>query len=82
MHDVRHLVFLDGLQDARHVEDVAELDVDLVDDVADQAVVAMAREDDRPVAFLDELAAGLGADDAHAAGDQDFHARPHPIDRS
>ena len=53
--------------------DVAELDIDLVDDVADQAVVAVAGEDDRPVAFLDELAAGLGADDAHAAGDQDFH---------
>ena len=73
MHDVRNLVLLDRLQDAGHVEDVAEFDVDLVDDVADQAVVAMTREDDRPVAFLDELAAGFGADDAHAAGDQNFH---------
>jgi hypothetical protein len=26
------------------------------------------------MAFLDEFAAGLGADDAHPAGDQDFHA--------
>jgi hypothetical protein len=25
------------------------------------------------VTFLDEFAGGFGADDAHAAGDQDFH---------
>ena len=73
VHHMRHLVLLDGLQDARHVEHVALLEVDLVDDVADQAVVAVARKDHRPVAFLDELAAGFGADHAHAAGDQHFH---------
>ena len=71
---MRHLVLLDGLQDARHVEHVALLEIDLVDDVADQAVVAVAGEDHRPVTLLDELAAGFGADDAHAAGDQDLHA--------
>ena len=74
MHHMRRLVLLDRLQDARHVEHVALLEIDLVGDVADQAVVAMAREDDGPVAFLDELAAGFGADDAHTAGDQDLHA--------
>jgi hypothetical protein len=73
MHHVRDLVLLDRLQDARHVEHVALLEIDLVDDVADQAVVAVAREDDGAVTFLDEFAAGLGADDAHAAGDQDLH---------
>ena len=75
VNDVGDLVLLDRLQDARHVENVAELDVHLVDDVADQALVAVAREDHRPMALLHELAAGLGADDAHAAGDQDLHAR-------
>ena len=73
VHDVRHLVLLDRLQDARHVEHVAELEVDLVDDVADQALVPVTGEDHRPMPFLDELAAGFGADDAHAAGDQNFH---------
>ena len=74
VHHMRDLVLLDRLQDARHVEHVALLEIDLVDDVADQAVVAVAREDDGAMAFLDEFAAGLGADDAHAAGDQNFHA--------
>ena len=74
MYHMGRLVFFDGLQDARHVEHVTLLEIDLVDDVGDQAVVAVAREDHRPVAFLDELAAGLGADHTHAAGDQHFHA--------
>ncbi len=73
MDDVGHLVRLDDGEQARHVGDVAELDVHLVDDVVDQAVVAVARIDHRPMPLLDELAAGLGAHDAHAAGDQDFH---------
>ena len=73
MHHVCHPVLLDRLQEARHVEHVALLEIDRVEDVADQPVVAVARVDDRSVPFLDELAAGFGADDAHAAGDQDFH---------
>ena len=73
MHHVRDLVLLDRLQDARHVEHVALLEIDLVGNIADQAFVSVAREDDGAMAFLDELAAGLGADDAHAAGDQDLH---------
>ena len=39
-----HLMLLDRLQNARHVEYVALLEVDLVGNIADQAVVAMARE--------------------------------------
>jgi hypothetical protein len=73
VHDVRHLVLLDRLQEARHVEHVALLEVDLLDDVLDQGIVAMAGENHRPVPFAHELAAGLGADDAHPAGDEDFH---------
>ena len=73
MHHVRDLVLLDRLQDARHVEHVAGLEIDLVDDIANQTVVLVARENDGPMAFLDELAAGFGADDAHASGDQYFH---------
>src|SRR5437870_13086659 len=76
MHDVGDLVLLDRLQDARHVENVAELDIDLVDDVADQAFVPMTREDDGAVPLLDEFAACLGADDAHSAGDEYLHAPP------
>jgi hypothetical protein len=74
-----HLVLLDRLQDARHVEHVALLEVELVADVANKAVVAVAGEDDGAVAFLDELAAGFGADHAHAAGNQHFHARFPPL---
>ena len=79
MNDVRHFVFLDRLQDARHVEHVALLEIDLVDDVVDQAVVAVAREDDGALAFPDEFAGGLGANDAHAAGDQNLHMYPQSI---
>jgi hypothetical protein len=70
---MRHLVLLDRLQDARHVQNVAKLDIDVVDNVADQALVAVTGEDHRPVPLLDELAARFGADDAHASSDQDFH---------
>jgi hypothetical protein len=48
-------------------------EIELVGDVADQTVVAVAREHHGTVAFLDEFAGGFGADDAHAAGNQDFH---------
>ena len=57
----------------RAVEDGAELDIDLVDDVADQRFIAVARIEHRPVAFADEFAARFRADDAHAAGDQNAH---------
>ena len=73
MHHVRDLVLLDCLQDARHVEHVTGLEIDFIDDIADQTIVLMARKDDGAMAFLDELAAGFGADDAHASGDQYFH---------
>ena len=76
MNDMRDLMALDDIEEPRHVENVARLEVDLVGDIADQAVVAVARKDHRPVAFLDEFAAGFGADDAHAARDKDLHALP------
>ena len=75
MHDMGDVMLFDRLQDARHIEHVALLEVDLVDDVGDQAVVAVARKDHGPVAFLHELAAGLGADHAHSAGDENLHWR-------
>ena len=73
MHHVRHMVLLDRLQQTRHVEHVALLKVDLLDDVTNQGVVAMAGEDHRTVPFAHKLAAGLGADNAHSAGDENFH---------
>ena len=76
MHDVRDAVPLDDVEEPRQVVHVAELDVDLVGDVADQVVVAVTGVDDRPVSFLDELAARFGADHAHPAGNQDFHILP------
>jgi hypothetical protein len=57
----------------RAIEDGAELDIDLVDDIADQRFIAVARIEHRPVAFADEFAACFRADDAHAAGDQNAH---------
>ena len=60
MHHVRHMVLLDRLQQTRHVEHVALLKVDLLDDVTNQGVVAMAGEDHRTVPFAHKLAAGLG----------------------
>ncbi len=73
MHHVRHLVLLDRLQDARHVEHVPLLEVDLVDDVEIRLSSRCRANIDRPMAFLDELAARLGADDAHSAGDENLH---------
>src|SRR5262249_32663114 len=75
MDDVCNAVALDHVEQARHVEHVAELDVDLVEEVANEPLVAMAGEDDGAVSFLHDPAARLRADDAHPAGDQDFHAR-------
>ena len=74
MNNVGDLVHLDGLQQPRHVHDVAERDVDVVDDVGDEGIVAMARVDDRPMALAHEHARRLGADHAHAAGDEHPHA--------
>ena len=73
MDDVGDAVPLDDVEEPRQVVHVAELDVNLFGDVADEIVVAVAGIDDRPVPLLDELPAGLGADHAHAAGNQDFH---------
>jgi len=64
----------DDVEQARHVEHVAELDVDLLEDIADEPFVAMAGKDDGAVSFADESAARLRADHAHPAGDQDLHA--------
>ena len=77
--DVRDPVRLHHLQEPRHVEHVAELDVDFVEEVADQPFVAVTRIDHRTMSFGYELAAGLGADDAHAAGDEHLHfSAPSP----
>ena len=35
----------------------------------------MARKHDGPLPLVDELAAGLGADDSHSAGDENPHCR-------
>ena len=37
VHDMAHPMRLDGLQEARHVEHVTQLDIDLVGDIPDQA---------------------------------------------
>ena len=57
----------------RAIENGAELDIDLVDNIADQRFIAVARIQHGPVAFAHEFAAGFSADDAHAAGDQNAH---------
>src|SRR5262245_15327672 len=75
MDDVRYAMPFDDVEQARHVEHVAELDVDLLEDIANEPLVAMAGEDDGPVSFLHEPAACFRAHDAHATGDQNFHAR-------
>src|SRR6266540_2626371 len=64
-----------GLAAETAPKNVARLEVDLVDDIGDEAVVAMARKHDGPVPLVDELAAGLGADDSHSAGDENPHCR-------
>ena len=76
MDDVRDVVTLDDIEEPRHVEDVAGLEVDLVGDVADQPIVAVARIDDRPMPLAHEFAAGLRSDDAHSPGDENLHALP------
>ena len=40
------------LEDAQEIEHVALLEIDFVDDTADEALVAVAREHNRPVAFV------------------------------
>ena len=71
---MRHPVPFDDVEQARHVEHVAEVDVDLLEDVANEPFVAMAGKDDGTVSFANEPAARFRADHAHPAGDQDFHA--------
>jgi hypothetical protein len=75
VHHMGDVVFFDRLEKTRHVQNVALLEVDLIDDVGDEAVVAMPRKHDGPVPLVDELAAGLGTDDAHSAGDENLHCR-------
>ena len=58
------MVLFDRLEKTRHVQNVALLEVDLVDDVRDETVVAMPRKHDGSVPLVDKLAAGLGTDDA------------------
>ena len=76
MNDMRDLVALDDVEEPRHVENVAGLEIDLVGDVADQPAVIVARIDDRPLPFAHEFPAGFRADDAHAAGNEDLHTFP------
>ena len=75
MDDVRDPVPFDDVEQTRHVEHVAELDIDLVEDIANEPLIAVAGEDDGTVSLLDEPAARFRAHDAHPAGDQNFHAR-------
>ncbi|HKF10871.1 MAG TPA: hypothetical protein VKB89_19450 [Xanthobacteraceae bacterium] len=74
MDDVRYSMPFDDVKQARHVEHVAELDVDFLEDVADEPFVPMAGKDDGAVSFAHEPAARFRADHAHPAGDQNFHA--------
>src|SRR5262249_12251345 len=75
MDDVRYAIPFDDVEQARHVEHVAELDVDLLEEIPNEPLVAMAGEDDGPVSFLHEPAACFRAHYAHATGDQNLHSR-------
>src|SRR5207237_3181062 len=57
MDDVRDPMPFDDVEQARHVEHVAELDTDLVADIANEPRRAVAGEDDGTVALLDAPAA-------------------------
>src|SRR6202035_603308 len=82
MHDMRDPVPLDHVQEARQIEHIAELDVDVIENVGNERLVAMAGKDDRPVSLVYEPAARLGAHDAHAAGNQNLHVFMTPISLS
>ena len=71
---MRHSMPFDDVEQARHIEHVAQLDVDLLENVANEPFVAMAGKDDGAVSFTHEPAARFRANHAHPAGDQDFHA--------
>src|SRR5262249_59281392 len=75
MDDVRYAIPFDDVEQARHVEHVAELDVDLLEEIPNEPLVAMAGEDDGPVSFLHEPAACFRAHYAHATGGQNLHLR-------
>ena len=70
---MRHLVGLQHLGEPRSVGDVAELDVDAVEHVANERFVAPARVHHRTMPLIDEFSGRLGADDAHAARNHDLH---------
>ena len=69
MHHMRDAASLHHVSQPCAIEDRTKLDINFVDDIADQRFVAMASVDNGPVSFADELAARFGADDAHSAGD-------------
>src|ERR1700730_2511456 len=73
---MRDPVPLDHVHEARQIEHIAELEVDVIENVENERLVAMAGKDDRPVSLVHEPAARLGAHDAHPAGDQYLHASP------
>jgi hypothetical protein len=73
MNDVRDLMLLDDTEKARHVENIADFKINLIDNVADQPVFAVAGKHDRAVAFSDEFARRLGADYTHATRDKNLH---------
>jgi hypothetical protein len=69
VNDMRHSMPFDDVEQARHIEHVAQLDVDLLENVANEPFVAVAGKDDGTVSFADEPAACLRADHTHPAGD-------------
>ena len=73
MNDVRDTMPLDDVEKTRQIEDVACLEIDAVQDIANQAIVAMAGKNNRLVTFADKLPTRFGADHTHAAGNQNFH---------
>jgi hypothetical protein len=81
VHDVRYLVPLDDVEQARPVQNVASFEINVVDNVEDKPVVPVPGEDNRAVPLTDEFPAGLGADYAHAAGNKNLH-RTTPYERS
>src|ERR1700730_6005243 len=75
---MRDPVPFDHVHEARQIEHIAELEVDVIENVGNERLVAMAGKDDRPVSLVHEPAARLRAHDAHPAGDQYLHAFTAP----
>ena len=59
-----------------------QLYVDFLRYVADQIIVPVARKYDGSMAFFHESAAGFGADDTHASGNQNLHDFRTPFPNS